>query len=311
MPAVAAELDLPEPKGLRLPEPAEGGEVDSQNLPTPLALRDPGWVEDPLLDCALEIRCSRPVDGVRLIEASARLLGAGWQVPAHFVVWETQAQQWVTPDRFGYYTDALAAIQLANRSGCIAAADLARFIAVVQDLAHDLDADVDLPDVSALAEQARALDQLCVRFDLKIGLTVLIRAGIGTIVLRQAMQSCGLDPVAGQRWVLRRAAPSPDSPDQRVMFDLFSLDRVPETGDRLLLELDVAAVPESADPFTSLATVANQLAAALDGRVVDDRGHAIDDRSVLAVQTQLKRVYAEMREQGLVAGSLRARRLYL
>ena len=303
--------ERPEPRGLRAPEPEGDQPVEAQALPTPVAMRNPGWIEDPLIDCSIEIRCTRPVDGVRLFEASAKLTAAGWDAPVHFVVWEGEVQQWVLPDRFGYYNDALASIQLANRKGCIDAAQLARFVAVIQEIAHDLDADVDLPDVTALAAQAARLDELCGRFDMKIGLSLVPREACSASLLRQAAQACGLEPAGTQRWVCRREFDLPDLPGGAAAVELFSLRLDSARPNGLLIEMDVALTPESSGAFATMVDCARRLAGMLDARLVDDNGNPIDDRSVQAIQTQLARVFAAMQEAGLPAGGQRARRLYL
>ena len=90
-------------------------EANEANEAAPAApARRSEWVEDPLLDCVLELRCARPVDGVSFIDAAVGLTGSQWPMPVWFVVWDARAQQWVHPDRFGYYSEALAAIQLAK-----------------------------------------------------------------------------------------------------------------------------------------------------------------------------------------------------
>lgn len=281
--------------------------VTSEALTMPGLLLRPDWAEDPLLDCSLEIRCARAVDGVSVIDAAARLGHASWKLPVHFVVWDGRHQQWALPDRFGYYTDALASIQLADRRACIDEAEIARFVQVVQQMAHSLGADVDLPDPARLVAQARELDRLCARFDIRIGLTV---EGSGATwtgpQLRNAAHECGFVVVGNQRWVRRQD----DLADGTQGLDLYSLQVDPADKMRLALELDIALAPVSAHAFGSMLESARGLAAALGGRVVDDNGRPIEPASVLAIEQQLAQVFEQMRAAGIEPGGTRARRLY-
>jgi len=318
------------------PRGGPDGGVTSEALVAPGLFLRPDWAEDPLLDCSLEIRCARAVDGVSVIEAAARLLHAPWKLPVHFVVWDGRHQQWVLPDRFGYYTDALASIQLADRRACVDEAEIERFVQAVQDLAQTLGADVDLPDAARLVAQAGELDRLCARFDVRIGLTVESGGGGWTgPQLRAAAQECGFVATGNQRWVqrmvaevgtLERAHGAVDSDDgadrgpaidlpqaddgRGPAHDLYTLKVDPDDPHRLVLEYDIARAPVASAAFGAMVEHARFLAATLGGSVVDDHGRPIDERSVATVERQLAEVFAQMRTAGIEPGSTRARRLY-
>ncbi len=302
----AAAIDAPADPGAAAPAAGAPVETDrgvsSQALRTPPALLSPDWIEDPLLDCSLEIRCSRAVDGVSVIDAAAALAHADWPLPVHFVVWDGRHQQWVLPDRFGYYTDALASIQLADRRQRIERALLDRFVQAVQQLAATLDADVDAPDTGRLALMAQDLDRLCARFDIKIGITVESTGGAWTgPQLRNAAQEAGFVAVGAQRWLCLDAQGDP----------VYSLQADPAAMHKLTLELDIPATPMSGRPFRAMVDSAWALAQILGARVVDDNGAPIETRSVDAIEAQLGKVYADMQAAGVEPGSARARRLYV
>ena len=298
-PALAGEEQgRPMPQAAALAEP----QVSSEALRAPAALLHPDWVEDPLLDCSLEIRCARALDGVSVIDAAAVLAHTEWRLPVHFVVWDGRHQQWVLPDRFGYYTDALASIQLADRHGRIEEAELIRFVQVVQQVAKTLDADVDAPDIQKLLEQAQELDRLCARFDMKIGLTVESSGAAWTgPQMRSAAQQANFMATNGQRWVHYGAQGD----------CLYTLEADSVSMKRLMLEFDIAGAPIAANGFGSMVESATALAATLGGRVVDDNGDPIESSSLATVQTQLARLYEEMAAAGIEPGSVRARRLYV
>ena len=281
--------------------------VSSEPMTTPAMLLRPDWAEDPLLDCSLEIRCARAVDGVSVIDAAASLGHASWKLPVHFVVWDGRHQQWVLPDRFGYYTDALASIQLADRRACIDEAEIERFVQAVQQLAQTLGADVDLPDPARLVVQARELDRLCGRFDIRIGLTVQSAGPAWTgPQLRNAAQECGFIATGNQYWVRRLE----DAADGVHGLNLYCLQADPSNMTRLALELDIALAPVAARAFASMVDSARDLATILGGSVVDDNGKPIQPESVEAIERQLAQVFDEMRAAGIEPGTTRARRLY-
>jgi len=255
-----------------------------------------------MLDCVLELRCARSVDGVSFIDAAVPLAGSQWPMPVWFVVWDARAQQWVHPDRFGYYTDALAAIQLANRRRVLDEDEVARFVAAVRQASAGLDADCDPPDVARIAASARDLDRLCARFDVRIGLTLEASSGPWTQTrVEEAAAQAGLASIGPLRW----APPHEIGPAPLVM----SLpDQVSAT---ILLELDVPTTPPGSGAVRQMFSLGGQLGALLNARLVDDNGHEINAQSVAAIEAQLAQLYEDMRGAGIDPGGERARRLYV
>jgi hypothetical protein len=262
------------------------------------------WVEDPELDCVLELRCAHPVDGVAIFDAAAALGRLDGTLPVFLVVWDGREQQWVPPDRFGFYSELLVAIQLARREARLEPISASHFIAAVQQLAVALEADFDPPDVDRLVGQAADLDRRCGQFDVKIGLTIESRSGPWDAQrLAIAMAACEFTPAEPARWERRQLVEGIDAPLLAAKFDSL-------LADRLALELDVPVAPAAARPLQALLAAAEQMATALDARVVDDNGRPIDAASVAAIEQQLADLYAQMRDAGLEPGGRRALRLY-
>jgi hypothetical protein len=268
----------------------------------PAPARRSDWVEDPMLDCVLELRCARPVDGVSFIDAAMPLSPAQWPMPVAFVVWDPRAQQWVHPDRFGYYTDALAAIQLANRRQVLDQEQIGRFVSTVRQTAAMLDADCDPPDVVRMAAGAVELDRLCARFDVRIGLNLRAESGAWTQArVDAAAAQLGLSPVDALRWV-------PADPAAGVPLQLSMPAAVSE---QACLELDVPRIASGDGAVRQLFSLGGQLGALLNARMVDDNGRAIDANSVESIEAQLASLLEEMRAAGIDPGGERARRLYV
>ena len=280
--------------------PAEASRGASSGPPGPSAA-PPRWVEDPLIDWVLELRCAHAVDGVAVFDAAAPLARMETALPVFLVAWDARTQQWVEPDRFGFYSELLVATQLAHRRHRIDEIGASRFIAMVQQIAVALDADFDTPDAARVVAMANELDQLCARFDVQIGMT-LHAPGAPWDALRvsQAARVAELEAVAPNRW--ERLTPDGQT--------VFSLTAPVLPTERLSLELDVPLAPVAAEPLRALFKTADTLAIELGARVIDDNGRPVNAASLSGVAEQLESLYAEMRAAGIEPGSARALRLY-
>jgi len=276
------------------PEPAPSGEDACADRAAA-----PRWVEDPMLDWVLELRCAHAVDGVAVFDAAAPLARLESPLPAFLVAWDARAQQWLAPDRFGFYSELLVATQLAHRRHRLDEIGASRFLATVQQVALALDADFDAPEIARVVEQAAELDRLCARFDVRIGMTLQAASGRwDAATVAQAARAAGL-VAAGERWELVcESGP------------LFALAAPAAATDRLALELDVPLAPAAAQPLRALFQTAEALAASLGARVIDDNGRAVSAASLAGVAEQLEALYGEMCAAGIEPGGTRARRLY-
>jgi hypothetical protein len=282
--------------------PAAGAQVRSgPGFASPSGSSAGEWVEDPLLDFAVELRCAHAVDGVAVYDAATRLAPGLLATPVHLVVWDARAQQWLRPDRFGFYSDVLVAAQLASRRHTLGEAEIGRLVAAMQQVALALDADFDQPDVARVANQAAELDSLCSRFDIRIGMTLESNGGALTADrLVAAADAAGLKAIDPLRWTRS------DEAGRR----LFTVAAPGPLAERLMLELDVPTAPADADPLRQLFAAGLQMGTELGARLVDDNGRPIDATSVAAIETQLVRLYGEMRSAGIEPAGLRAQRLY-
>lgn len=287
----------------RLSLPAE---TPAAEAPAPLALAGvaSAWAEDPLLDCVLELRCAHAVDGVTVFDAAVPLSRLDLALPVFLVAWDARTQQWVQPDRFGFYSELLVAVQLASRRHALDAIAASRFIAAVQQVALALDADFDPPETDGIVARARELDRVCAQFDVQIGLTLEAQAGAWDMAtLRGAAEQAGLARAGDARW---QAVADVDG----GAVPLFAMQCEGPPAGRVALELDVPLVPPAVRPLEALFGAAERLAARLGARIVDDNGRPIHAGSLPAIAEQLERLYGEMRAAGIEPGSARARRLY-
>lgn len=259
-----------------------------------------GWVEDPLLDFVIELRCTHAIDGVAALEARSQLERLQLPLPTHMAVWDAKSQRWAAPDRFGFYSEILLAVQMAHRNGALGEIDAARFVAAAQQIALAIDADFDAPDVPRLVAQAAALDRVCEKFDVQVALSVAAPDGVWTAdVVQSAADALGFRRIASGKWELR---------EDRDLILLLGAPSLPTQ--RLAVTIDVPLVRPDYSPLVRQFAAAEQLALRLNGRVVDDNNRPVQRDPHFAVAAQLAGLYDEMQSAGIAAGSERSRRLY-
>jgi hypothetical protein len=217
----------------------------------------------------------------------------------HVVAFDARAEQWVLPDRFGFYGELLAAIQLARRSRTLGDIEASQFIAAAQQAALTLDADFDPPDVPLLIRRARQLEALVSQFDVQIGLNVQAADGaVNPAQADKAALAMRFEPDGERRWLRRDDA-------GRLLFTARLTD-----AHAVALELDVPQVDPAARPLQAMFAAAAELAVLLNARVVDDHGRPLAPGSIDAIEPQLQQLYEQMRAADIDPGSERARRLF-
>jgi hypothetical protein len=168
---------------------------------------------------------------------------------------------------------------MVSRAGVVSDAELIEFRSEVETLASRVGASVAAPEMREALEVARALDRRCADADVQVALHV-----IGEI-----------DPAAAAA----ELAGLSDAPYQ-----------VAERADGLTLVLDVPRVADVTRSYEAMTRMAVHLAGALGGRVVDDRGNALDARSLAAIGAELEPMRRLLAEAGIEPGSPLALRLF-
>lgn len=165
-----------------------------------------------------------------------------------------------------------AALQLVSRAGVVSDAELVEFRTEVETLAAKLGASAAAPEMRHALEAARELDRACADNDIQVAIHVIGQ---------------NLDPGTGER------------PFQVVRRE-----------DGVTLVLDVALTADLAPSYEAMARAGRDLAAAHGGRLVDDRGNGLDERSLAAIGEQLEAVRRSLAGRGIETGSPLARRLF-
>jgi len=165
-----------------------------------------------------------------------------------------------------------AALQLVSRAGVVNEAELIEFRSAVETLGAKAGATVSAPEMRSTLEAARELDKTCADSDIQVALHVIGQ---------------GIEPPPGEQ------------PFQVVRRE-----------DGVTLVLDVAVTPDLGRSYEAMARSGRALAAAHGARLVDDRGNALDERSLAAIGAQLEAVRQTLAGHGIETGSPLARRLF-
>jgi ZipA-like protein with FtsZ-binding domain len=206
-----------------------------------------------------------------------------------------------------------AGLQLVTREGPLSEAELIEFRAAVETLAAATGATVNAPEIRHAAETARALDRFCEESDIQVVVHV-VGAGESALQgarIRATAEASGLALEEEGRFALRDDEGRllyALSPRDEPGFEAATLDAAQLAG--VSLTLDVPRVPDLSRAFQSMARFATHLAAALDGRLVDDNGNPLDERALAAIGAQLDAVRGGFDARGIATGSASALRLF-
>lgn len=229
-------------------------------------------------------------------------------VPAAGGPWEK-----VTAGSAHPYTTLRIALQLADRNGAVAEAQLAQFRDLLRDIADQIPAEVNLPDVTEAASQARRLDAFCAEVDQMIGINILpsgehlLQGG----EVADAAARCGMALQADGAFHLLDA-------EGRTLFSLGNFDNTPfqrrAMDDApvigLHLQMDVPRVEYPTRRFEEMVVLARVLGADLDAAVVDDHRMPLGDRAIAIIRSQVAAIEKKMLGYPIVPGGALARRVF-
>ncbi len=317
-PQVAAEPEQAEPVAAAAdaPEPvvAPAAKVEPAAVKEEIAVPDvPVELLDPRIEYIVAMEMIEAVP-VRQILASQRETLLKVNKPVHWIGFNETTREWV-PLRGEEELSVRRlriGLQLVNRLGPLASADLVGFTAAMQALADDLTAVADMPAEPVL-DQAAAIDRFCADVDLEIGLNLVSRgiAFPGTKI-RALAEAAGM--VLGVGGMFTRY-----DDDGQPQFSLQNYENTPLTADGLrnlsthglTFLLDVPCVDHGERVFQQMTELAKRFADTLQGALVDDNRQPLGEAQLEHIRREfIGKPQAVMRQYGIAAGSAQSRRLF-
>jgi hypothetical protein len=194
-------------------------------------------------------------------------------------------------------------LTLADRRGAISQADLETFMGLVDDIADQLQANVEVESADQALGRAQMIDAQCALLDTQIHLHLSAARVPHKPAVDAALMQFGFDlnSVDGPfelhdesggeiaRIALRQGSAGAGEAFATIVVDL---PRVPQHAFEIALK------------------TAQELAISLDAVVVDDNGKSLSDTALALVRARLTDVSRKMEQSGMPPGSERARRLF-
>jgi hypothetical protein len=212
----------------------------------------------------------------------------------------------------GSHAKAWFALQLVDRRGAVSTNDFEALRHSLQALASLRDGSLSFPDIAALGEQARALDEFCAQLDLQLAINVL-DAGQGAFPgtkIRGMAEAAGMQLTGNGEF---------QAYDEHGNF-LFALANMGDPFDSQTLKslqthgltflLDVPHVRDGSYAFERMLSNARQFANTLDAALVNAQRAPISDAMVDSIRKKIFEIHEQMNLAGIPAGGMRALRLF-
>jgi FtsZ-interacting cell division protein ZipA len=283
-------------------EPVEPAAAGVQAAPQAQAQQRDLPVDD-LVDCLIPLALGAPARGEKILPKLQALRHVG-NKPVHFVG-QCDDGRWEPVAHGGVYYQLVAGAQLANRSSALNELEYSELIMQLRQVADEIDAEPDVPDMTKVMADAKALHQFVAEYDAQLSVNIQANDAPWAIsTLLSALERQGFDVRPDGRLVMPNG-------DGGVLFSLSTnVTLAAETTTRLTLLLDVPCVAPEFDGFGAMVACARVLAARLDGTVVDDSNQPLSYAAVEEIAGQVTSFYEHMEKAGISAGSGRALRLF-
>ena len=258
---------------------------------------------DDLIDCLISLTLESPLRAEKILPKLQTLRHVG-NKPVHFIG-QREDSSWEPIAHGTQYYALFAGVQLANRSGALNEIEYSELITRLRQMADEMDADLDVPDMAHVMTRARSLHQFVAEYDAQLSVNVQSKGAPWAInTLLAALERQGFDLRPDGRLVM------PDG-DGGVLFSLSTnVTLAAETTTRLTLLLDVPRVVPLRDGFGAMTACARMLASRLDGVVVDDGNQPLAEPALAEIAEQVAAFYKHMEDANIPAGSTRALRLF-
>lgn len=258
---------------------------------------------DPVIDCIVPLALDAPLRGEKVNAAFQQLHLIGGK--AVRVIGLNEAGDWETVAVGGIYSALQVGVQLANRSGALSELEFSELATRLDQLADELGASAELPEMADTIVRARALHQQVQEFDAQLSINVRSNNAPWMVsTLKPALQRQGMELRPDGRLVM------PDGEGGQLFSVSMNANPADDTSRQITLLLPVALVAPDRDGFKAMTAFAKSLASRLSATVVDDEGQPLADAVLAAIAAQVVDFYGAMEQAGIPAGSPRAQRLF-
>jgi hypothetical protein len=280
------------------------------SVPGPRGKANPGPGLSESVDCLVEIESAEEVAGEAVIEAAARVF-AGRSERVRWEGFDEASSSWTALDADRSYSVLRAGLQLVDRRGVADAEELTEFGAGVEEVAAALAASSAAPDTVHALAKAADLDRFCSDVDIRIAVHVLRGdSPVSGAALLALADASGFVLDDGDGLFHNRDAAGRTlctlADYEGVPFNSRNVERIVTQG--VTLELDVPRSQPGA--FGRFRDVAEHVARALGGPIVDDNRRPLGSEEFGAIEAQIESVYRSMQARGIGPGSTLALRLF-
>ena len=268
---------------------------------------------DALVDGLTPIALEHPVSGEAVLAAMPPTRRVGSKLFAVEGL-NVHTDQWEVPANAQRYSQLQAGIQLANRLGPLKDIEYSEYVVKTQAFADVFNGAAEFPEMRHELARAKELDQFASEHDAQLSFTLRAHAAAWSpgFITQTAARLGFVAGVMPGRMVLPTATEGLP-PILVLEFDAqAALAEDPSLSaiHTLAVNLDVPQVARSERPFVRLRETCQQLAAAMDGLVTDDNGHALLPDALDNIGSELEKLYDALDSRELSAGSALARRLF-
>ncbi len=269
------------------------------------------WCDDSI-DLIAQLHFQNGIAAEDLRQAQAAMQ-AHQRVPLRAFV-ELAPSQWRPLSEVGdvTLTHAWFALQLVDRRGAVSTNDFEALRHALQALVSLRDGTLLFPDVVAIGEQAKALDDFCAQLDLQLALNVL-DAGNGAFA---GTKIRGMAEAAGMRLAANGEFQAHDDNGNFMFamanmgepFDAQTIRDLQTHG--LTFFLDVPHVKNGGHAFERMLSSARQFSNTLNASLVNAQRAPVSDVMVDGIRRKIFEIHEQMNIAGIPAGGVRALRLF-
>lgn len=210
------------------------------------------------------------------------------------------------------YEQVEIGLQLVDRNGAVTHEQLDAFCRALYGFTVEEGGAVSCPDKQDTLQAAKSLDMLCMEVDVLIGINVIASASrsFSSEVIHKFAQDAGLKLESDGAYRARDA-------QGQIQFVVVNQEEAPFPTDGrgmslngVTLLFDVPKVADGLQVFDRMTRFGADLAARLEGRLVDDNDRNISEDSLNRDRARLAAFYARMNSRGIPPGGERAMRLF-